>query len=284
MFKVGEFSRIAQVSARLLRHYDHIGLFTPEHHDAQTGYRYYTAKQLPTLHQILALRDLGLSLDQIAKVMDEKLDLQEIRGMLLLKKQQLQQSILEEIQKLSHVESRLRQVEQHGTFGPDGVVLRSFPDQVWMSSRETFPTRPEGLNRMWQLANHRALPGGRASQGAFTVVFHTTAIEDENLDVEMGFLLPEGQHAAEMGSQLGLEESLLPGHSVVATLYRHGWYDQNLDCLSTLAHWMEVHGYRFAGPLREVYIEPPLQGRESESVAELQWPVEKTGPHLFPLN
>ena len=41
MFRIGDFSRIARVSARLLRFYDELGLFVPAHADEQTGYRYY---------------------------------------------------------------------------------------------------------------------------------------------------------------------------------------------------------------------------------------------------
>lgn len=47
MFRIGEFSRIAQVSNRLLRYYDEIGLLSPEYTDPQTGYRSYSARQLP---------------------------------------------------------------------------------------------------------------------------------------------------------------------------------------------------------------------------------------------
>mgnify|MGYP003431227335 CR=1 FL=1 len=65
MFRIGEFSRIARVSARLLRFYDEIGLLTPAHADPQTGYRYYTVTQLPQLNRILVLKDLGFDLDQV---------------------------------------------------------------------------------------------------------------------------------------------------------------------------------------------------------------------------
>ena len=59
MFRIGEFSRIARVSARLLRFYDEIGLLTPAHADPQTGYRYYTVTQLAQLNRILVLKDSG---------------------------------------------------------------------------------------------------------------------------------------------------------------------------------------------------------------------------------
>ena len=64
--------RIARVSGRLLRYYDSIGLWSPQHVDPATGYRYYTAGQLERLNRILALKDLGLSLDQVARMIDGK--------------------------------------------------------------------------------------------------------------------------------------------------------------------------------------------------------------------
>jgi DNA-binding transcriptional MerR regulator len=73
MFKIGEFSRLSRVSVRMLRHYDQLGLLTPSQTDPFTGYRYYSAQQLPRLNRIIALRDLGFSLEQIAGMLDEEL-------------------------------------------------------------------------------------------------------------------------------------------------------------------------------------------------------------------
>jgi len=67
MYSTGEYARIAQVSKRLLRYYDEIGLFQPVKIDNESGHRYYSASQLPELNRILALKDLGLSLNQIQR-------------------------------------------------------------------------------------------------------------------------------------------------------------------------------------------------------------------------
>jgi DNA-binding transcriptional MerR regulator len=67
MFRIGEFSKIAQAPCSLLRYYDQIGLLKPAHIDQWTGYRYYSAKQLPRLHRIPALKELGLTLEQITR-------------------------------------------------------------------------------------------------------------------------------------------------------------------------------------------------------------------------
>ena len=80
MYKIGEFAQIAQVSGRLLRYYDSIGLLSPERIDPATGYRYYMAQQLVALNRILALKELGLTLDQVARLLRDGVSAEEIRG------------------------------------------------------------------------------------------------------------------------------------------------------------------------------------------------------------
>jgi DNA-binding transcriptional MerR regulator len=69
MFRIGDFSRIARVSGRLLRFYDEIGLLAPARTDRQTGYRYYTVTQLAQLNRITVLKELGFSLEQIGDIL-----------------------------------------------------------------------------------------------------------------------------------------------------------------------------------------------------------------------
>src|SRR5262245_41254592 len=89
MFRIGEFSKVAQVPGSLLRYYDEIGLLKPAHLDPETGYRYYSARQLPRLHTILALKELGLSLDQIRHLVVAEVSEETLRGMLTLRKAQV---------------------------------------------------------------------------------------------------------------------------------------------------------------------------------------------------
>ena len=65
-FKIGEFSKLSQVTVKTLRHYEEIGLLTPLEVDEWTGYRYYDIKQLKQMTRIAYLKRLGFSLDEIA--------------------------------------------------------------------------------------------------------------------------------------------------------------------------------------------------------------------------
>ena len=74
MFRIGEFSKLVQVSIRMLRYYDEVGLLTPAEVDKWTGHRLYSVKQIPRLNKILYLRDSGLNVSEIALAltMDEQ--------------------------------------------------------------------------------------------------------------------------------------------------------------------------------------------------------------------
>jgi len=82
MLKIGEFSKIAQVSIKTLRYYDQIGLLNAAHIDRFSGYRYYTLSQLPRLNRILALKDLDFSLDQVHELLKTDLSAASLQKLL----------------------------------------------------------------------------------------------------------------------------------------------------------------------------------------------------------
>lgn len=63
--KIGEFSKLMQVTVKTLRHYEQIGLLVPDEVDQWSGYRYYTLDQMQKLKSIRQLKDIGFSLVEI---------------------------------------------------------------------------------------------------------------------------------------------------------------------------------------------------------------------------
>src|SRR5215213_4921397 len=95
MIKIGDFARLSQVSVVTLRYYDEMDLLKPVEVDRFTGYRYYSADQLPRLNRILALKGLGFSLEQISEVLVEGLSPEQMRGMFRLRHAQISQQLAE---------------------------------------------------------------------------------------------------------------------------------------------------------------------------------------------
>src|SRR5919197_6055834 len=113
MFSIGDFARHGRVSIRMLRHYDAIGLLRPAYVDPATGYRSYTAGQLADLNRIVALKELGFSLEQVGAMIADKLSPAELRAMLTMRRAQLETTVAESYARLAQVESRLRGLEDN---------------------------------------------------------------------------------------------------------------------------------------------------------------------------
>ena len=111
MLKIGDFAKKTNVSVKTVRYYDKRGLLKPAWIDRFTGYRYYRLDQVGRLNRILALKDLGFSLEQIKHILEGNLSLDELRGMLRLKHAELECHIAEEQGRLERIADRLQQIE-----------------------------------------------------------------------------------------------------------------------------------------------------------------------------
>lgn len=276
MFQIGEFSKIAQVSGRLLRYYDKLGLLKPEYTDPQSGYRFYTAKQLPRLNRILALKELGLSLEQIGRLLDENISSEEIRGMLTLKKAQVEQTLLEEMARVRYIESRIEQIDREGTLEDYDIVLKSTPALRFLSTRQIFPSLYH-VQLIGEKITHQ-LPEqvGNATLGNLMVMIHSEIWEDEDLDMEIGFIVhDEINQAVFPVGDTRMTVRVVPPQDYMLTLVRVGRPSLGHGNYSALGDWITANGFRFTGLGREVFYQFPFIGREHEAVAEIQFPLEK---------
>jgi DNA-binding transcriptional MerR regulator len=279
MFRTGEFSHLARVSKRLLQFYDEIGLLKPAYIDLQTGYRYYSAKQLPRLNRILSLKDLGFSLDQIREMLQAEISDEAIEGMLLLKKAEVEHTVLEELQRLHSIEARLQQ-NRLGDEVPD-VVVKSIPAQHFLSVRATFPSPEELLDLLHPL--QQVLPSkiDQRALGPLAGVVYTDGFTLRNNDVELGYLLKKPVHGMLVLAEVyelqmrELQMRELPAVQTAATAVQTGSPDLVFRALGRIGYWIEANGYRIAGPYREIGLDLPTSGRFDEMVIEVQMPIEK---------
>ena len=283
MFRIGEFSRIAQTTVKQLRYYDEIGLFQPEYIDQFTGYRYYRAAQLRDLNRILAMKDLGLTLEQIKHLVADDVSADEIRGMLSLKKAQVEQELHQQIEQLHHIEARLRQVEQEGELTLDDIVLKELPPQPFFSFRETLPHIRK--SQLYFKEMKKLLPSRVPKKvlSYFAAVYHSEAFALEGVDIEIGFLLNEGvDEAVQLRSGPELAMNILPRVETAACVVRVGGLPNGFESYANMGRWMEANGYQMAGNVREVFIVPPNPERIEETVCEIQLPVILTERPLLP--
>ena len=108
MFKIGDFSKMSKVTIKALRYYELEGLIKPSYVDEVSGYRYYESSQLLDISRIVSLKQIGLSIDEIKKVINEK---EPLDAILKIKKEQLQNTIFEYNYQLSKINYLLEEKE-----------------------------------------------------------------------------------------------------------------------------------------------------------------------------
>ncbi len=276
MFRIGEFAQIAQVSGRQLRFYDQLGLLRPAHTDPETGYRYYTIRQLPRLNSILALKELGLSLEQIGPLLANEISATELRAMLTMKRAQLAQSLGEEQARLRHIESRIAQIDRQGGIDDYDVVLKSVPSTPFLSLRSSFDSMDEVMPMVRAVAEEGTRQIGHAVRDKLIVVARND-LEDEKLDLEIGFSLKRPSNATvRIAGCRVLQAGELPAVATMATIVRPGTNAQSHASFGAVGTWIEANRYEIAGPCREVFLEPVTDPPGFEgAMVEIQFPVRR---------
>lgn len=273
MFKIGEFSTIARVSDVLLRHYDEIDLFNPAYVDPNNGYRYYTIEQLPELNRILALRDLGLSLEQITRLVHDDISPEEIQGMLKLKKAQIEQTIAEEQARLRRVASRLKQIQHQDLLAQHEIVLKSIPEHYFLSVHEPVPLiRKSGW--LYYQVSEAVLKHQVPGLEYCLAIFHDPAFREVNVDFELGFLLRERQEiVVPLPDDRELTvRKLQPVEQALTCVHMGPWSEMHIG-FSAIGRWIEMNNLQIAGKPRELYLNlvPPEQ--DDKLIVEIQIPV-----------
>lgn len=273
MFKIGDFSRVSLVTVKALRYYDELGLLKPARVDAFTGYRYYSASQLTRLNRILALKDMGLSLEQIAHLLDQEPTPDQIRGMLRLKQVELHQQLVEGQARLARIEAWLHAFEQEDTMPAYAVVLKKVAPLRVAQIRGVAPSMEQigpTLDGLFDQVMDSISQQG-ATYGAPPTTLYYDAEMREN-DISVGACMPfEGAFNEREAAKV----SELPGVETMASVIHHGSFSTLKQAYHALFQWIEATGYQISGPIRELNLAYERGGDQSKFVTEIQVPVEK---------
>lgn len=269
MIKIGDFARLNQVTVPTLRFYDEAGLLKPIFVDGSSGYRYYAVAQMPRLNRILALKDLGFTLQQIENVLNGGLTPDELRGMLKMKHAEVEQQLATEQSRLDRIAARLRQIEQENCMSEFDVALKTVSPILVASCEVTIPTNDQAgdyLERAFaEVGNHMKAHGAKMA-GPCCAIWHQGAEILENEVAEAAMPL---DHSIPEGDSVRVYEL---ASAQMASVIHNGSLDSLPQMHAALLQWMETEQYRSAGPYREVYHD--INGAGTP-VIEVQYPVSK---------
>lgn len=270
MLKIGDFSRLSRVSVKALRYYDELGLLKPVSVNRFTGYRYYSADQLPKLNRIIGLKNLGLSLEEVAQLLTDNLSSEQIMGLLHDKRAEIRKRMHDEQRRLERVEEWLKQFEKEGTMPSYDVVMKKVSPQGVASLRDIVPTYAD-ITRLFEelcpyLEKHEA-----KWVGPPLAIYYDCEYKEKDVDMEVAVPIQGDLPATER-----IKVGELPGIEQTACIIYQGPYEKIHEAYFFMMKWLEENGYEITGPDREVYLVGPGQAADSTGyVTELQFPVVK---------
>jgi DNA-binding transcriptional MerR regulator len=254
----------------MLRHYDAIGLLRPAYVDPVTGYRSYDAGQFVDLNRIVALKELGFSLEQVRTMIADEISPADVRAMLTMRRAELEATVAESFARLAQVESRLRGIE--GEPATVDVVVKELPAVRLVGLTSTAASfTPDDIGPVVHplcAELGRRLPGAAVQpDGRLTCLYERSPHSEDEVFVRA--TVPASVDAE--GNLNGLEVVDLPSMRAATVVYR-GAIDQVLPAWQALARWIDDNGHQSGEPARELYLDCPND--PAQWVTELQEPIK----------
>ena len=270
MISIGMFSKINKITVKALRHYDEIGIIHPIHVDRETGYRYYSTEQLPRMHRIINLKQMGLSLEEIKAALENE---SAIADILTRKEKETEAQILSDKSRLSAIQSYLGLLKGESNNMSYDVIIKEIPECIVASHREViadysvlFHLTPEVVGP----AMERAGCVCAVPEYCYNV-YHETEYKDTNIDVEICQAVTEMKDDTDI-----LNFKIVDRVPTAACILHKGSYGTMIESYGKIMKWIEDNGYTIVGNSRESFIDG-IWNKESEDdwLTEIQFPVTK---------
>ena len=265
MLSIGAFAQIGQVTHRMLRHWDTAGLLVPAHVDESSGYRSYDPSQLERLHRIVALRQLGFGLDDIALILEQGIDAGRIAALLRARRAEVEEDHRIATARLVDVERRLHLIESQNQMSPIEIIEKPLPAVRLAAHTASVPPDEVGSSVGPLFERIEVALGDEC--GALATPIAQYRLDDDVMEITVGYAYGGDRHD-------GFELVDLPAVDVAICGVHLGPMD------GIRASWDAVHaeilarGYVPSGPCRELYVRAVSED-QSDWVTELQQPVAR---------
>lgn len=279
MFKIGEFSKLCGLSIDTLYHYEKMKILVPDNINEYTGYRSYDAARLITVNKLLALKDAGFSLDEIAKILNNNLSNSVLLEMLEIKALSLENELKSKRERLERLHTNIFLIKNGGVPVMNEISIKKVEPIFAASIRKSFTKDrfDDELEIMWSDVNrHIDEKGGRRTIPCMMIYYtgwvdlvNWTDTGEQPLDVEVvePMIRPiEGNKIVRVYE--------LPAVQKMACIVHKGPFTSISKTNEMLYDWIKNNGYIAVGTLREIYHKGEwATDNPDEYITELQVPL-----------
>ena len=270
MFKIGEFSKLTQVSIRMLRYYDETGLLKPIAIDPFTHYRKYSAEQITTLNKIIFLRDLGFNVSDIALALNQWSD-EFITNQLNHKQSEILNTIKREQNKLAKIELAKRDIKQEKMTMHYNVAIKAIPSYPVLSLRRVVPDYyAEGL--LWKEMLDFTEKNNLATPTNSFTIYHDMDYREKDIDIEICVSVAQLRENTDDFTYRNTEAVPIMAYTMV-----YGAFENIANAFIAFANWLETHNlYKMAGKNRQIVHRGPWNEKTpNHYLTEIQIPLKK---------
>ena len=229
--------------------------------------------QLPRLNRILALKDLGFTLEQLAPLLKANLTAEQMREILKSKQAEIQRRMSEEQETLSRVEARLYIIEREGSMSQYEIVIKRMDPMRVAGVRETLPNYA-GVGRLIGETFAYLESAGVRPAGPCAALWHDGEYKESDVD-GTGCVPIDAQAKITGNERVNIFD--LPAVETMACVIHHGSYSTLSRAYSALFTWADANGYKIVGDNREIYLQGGSDGSQTDEscVTEVQFAVAK---------
>ena len=264
MYKIGEFSKMSKTTIKALRYYEKEGLLKPTFIDQYTGYRYYESSQLPELSKIVSLRQAGVSIKDIKKVLDGE----DVILILNKRKNEIEENLKNchiELLKINYLleeknmknEIFVKEIPSYTVFYTDGIIsdFSKISEFVLNAGKECAKLNPDI----------------KCTTPDYCFVSYLDGeYKDENLKIRYAQAVEKSWVANEKIKFMKINPI------TAVCIYHKGAYDNLRDSYNTILKYIEDSGYEIIDNPRECYIDGCWNKENVEEyLTEIQFPVRK---------
>ena len=272
MYKIGLFSKMNKVTVKTLRHYDEIGLLKPSRICPENGYRYYTSAEMLRLHRILALKQIGFSLNEIIQVMDKNISAERMIDYLEGKQDAITKILEDEKAKLLQVQAYLKILRQEAMSMSYAVLLKELPEVIVASMRTIIPDY-EAFNLIYpQMGKYMKEQNCKCAEPGYCfTLYHDGEYKDRDIDVEICEAVED--FAADSAE---IKFKKIEAVEIAAYVYHKGPYGTIGLAYGAVMKWIEENNFEVIGLPRESYLDGCWNKEIPEDwLTEVQVPVRR---------
>lgn len=276
--KIDEFSKISDISVYTLRYYDRLNILKPFSVNKTNGYREYSSEQLLRVAEINSLKELGLTIKEMAHFFaNDANDAQKIREIADKQVKELQKVINQTEQQIKHIQTNLFLYNNGGINFMNGITIKTTRPFLAATLRKTYQksskTYDEFSENIWAtLENEIKNSGGILSTPCLTMYYSGLYLSQDAEYVDQEIVEPITSNLIiEKSSSVKIRE--IPAEKVASIIHNEGL--ENIgDSGNQLLKWVTENNYHISGPMREIYHMDPNDSEKILTV-ELQLPVNQ---------